>query len=43
MSDYTIANLKEIDDSADEHAPSLEARFAPPTQITQPAATRPGI
>jgi mannose-6-phosphate isomerase-like protein (cupin superfamily) len=28
MSDYTIANLKEIDDSAGEHAPDLEARFA---------------
>jgi mannose-6-phosphate isomerase-like protein (cupin superfamily) len=27
MSDYTIANLKEIDDSAGEHAPGLEARF----------------
>jgi mannose-6-phosphate isomerase-like protein (cupin superfamily) len=28
MSDYTIANLKAIDDSAGEHAPDLEARFA---------------
>jgi mannose-6-phosphate isomerase-like protein (cupin superfamily) len=28
MSDYTVANLKEIDDSAGEHAPSLEAHFA---------------
>jgi mannose-6-phosphate isomerase-like protein (cupin superfamily) len=28
MSHYTIANLKEIDDSAGEHAPDLEARFA---------------
>jgi mannose-6-phosphate isomerase-like protein (cupin superfamily) len=28
MSDYTIANLKEIDDSAGEHAPEMEARFA---------------
>ena len=27
MSDYTIANLKEIDDSAGEHAPGFEARF----------------
>jgi uncharacterized cupin superfamily protein len=27
MPDYTIANLKEIDDSAGEHAPRLEARF----------------
>ena len=28
MSDFTIANLKEIDDSAGEHAPKLEAHFA---------------
>ena len=28
MSGYTIVNLKEIDDSAGEHAPNLEARFA---------------
>src|SRR2546423_7560450 len=28
MSDYTITNLKEIDDSAGEYAPDLEARFA---------------
>jgi len=28
MSDYTIANLKEIDDSAGERAADLEARFA---------------
>ena len=28
MSDYTIANLKEIDDSAGEYAPDLEAHFA---------------
>jgi len=28
MSDYTIANLKEIDDSAGEYAPNLEAHFA---------------
>jgi len=28
MSDYTVANLKEIDDSAGEHAQSLEAHFA---------------
>jgi quercetin dioxygenase-like cupin family protein len=27
MSDYTIANLKEIDDSAGERAADLEARF----------------
>jgi len=27
MSDYTLTNLKEIDDSAGEHAPNLEARF----------------
>lgn len=27
MSDYTLTNLKEIDDSAGEHAPDLEARF----------------
>ena len=26
-SDYTIANLKEIDDSAGEHTPRLEAHF----------------
>jgi mannose-6-phosphate isomerase-like protein (cupin superfamily) len=28
MSDYTITNLKEIDDSAGEYAPDLEAHFA---------------
>jgi mannose-6-phosphate isomerase-like protein (cupin superfamily) len=28
MSDYTIVNLKEIDDSAAERGPTLEARFA---------------
>ena len=28
MSAYTIANLKEIDDSAGEYAPDLEAHFA---------------
>jgi hypothetical protein len=28
MSDYAIANLKEIDDSAGEYAPDLEAHFA---------------
>src|SRR5436853_7693673 len=28
MSDFTIANLKEIDDSAGQHAPNLEAHFA---------------
>jgi mannose-6-phosphate isomerase-like protein (cupin superfamily) len=28
MPAYTIANLKEIDDSAGEHAPELEAHFA---------------
>ena len=28
MSDYTIINLKEIDNSAGEHAPNLEAYFA---------------
>ena len=28
MSDYTIVNLKEIDDSAAERGPALEARFA---------------
>src|SRR6266849_4205146 len=28
LSDYTITNLKEIDDSAGEHAPDLEAHFA---------------
>jgi mannose-6-phosphate isomerase-like protein (cupin superfamily) len=27
MSDYTIKNLKEIDDSAAEYAPNLEAHF----------------
>ena len=27
MSDYTIINLKEIDDSAGDRAPDLEARF----------------
>ena len=27
MSDYTIVNLKEIDNSAGEHAPDLEAYF----------------
>jgi len=27
MSDYTIANLKEIDDSAGDHAPQFEAHF----------------
>lgn len=27
MSDYTLTNLREIDDSAGEHAPNLEARF----------------
>jgi mannose-6-phosphate isomerase-like protein (cupin superfamily) len=27
MSDYTITNLMQIDDSAGEHAPRLEARF----------------
>ncbi|MDX6492287.1 MAG: hypothetical protein QOH02_222 [Gaiellaceae bacterium] len=28
MSDYAIANLKEIDDSAGDYAPDLEAHFA---------------
>ena len=28
MSDYTIVNLKEIDDSAGDRAPALESRFA---------------
>jgi len=28
MSDYTIANLKEIEDSTGEYAPELEAHFA---------------
>ena len=28
MSGYTIVNLKEIDDSAGEYAPNLEAHFA---------------
>ena len=28
ISDYAIANLKEINDSAGEHAPDLEERFA---------------
>jgi quercetin dioxygenase-like cupin family protein len=28
MSDFAIVNLKEIDDSAGERAPGLEARFA---------------
>ena len=28
MSDYTIVNLKEIDDSAGDYAPDLEAHFA---------------
>jgi mannose-6-phosphate isomerase-like protein (cupin superfamily) len=28
MADYTIVNLEEIDDSAGEHGPELEARFA---------------
>jgi mannose-6-phosphate isomerase-like protein (cupin superfamily) len=27
MSDYTLTNLKEIDNSAGEHAPNLEAYF----------------
>jgi mannose-6-phosphate isomerase-like protein (cupin superfamily) len=27
MSDYTIVNLKKIDDSAGEHAPAFEAHF----------------
>jgi mannose-6-phosphate isomerase-like protein (cupin superfamily) len=27
MSDYTITNLREIDDSAGDHAPNLESRF----------------
>jgi mannose-6-phosphate isomerase-like protein (cupin superfamily) len=27
MSDYTITNLMEVDDSAGEYAPNLEARF----------------
>jgi mannose-6-phosphate isomerase-like protein (cupin superfamily) len=27
MSDYTLTNLKEIDDSAGDHAPNLEAHF----------------
>jgi mannose-6-phosphate isomerase-like protein (cupin superfamily) len=28
MSDYTLVNLKEIDDSAGEPSPDIEARFA---------------
>lgn len=27
MSDYTITNLREIDDSAGDHSPNLESRF----------------
>jgi mannose-6-phosphate isomerase-like protein (cupin superfamily) len=28
VSDYTIVNLKEVEDSAGDHAPNLEAHFA---------------